>query len=107
MQKYEQWHWLCIIVGIDINLSASLQCALHDVAVSPLRVAVEYDKVDAVKWLCYQGANVNYREAVWNTKADDITSGMFVFGLYQREICVSKSARLILGGNYASQSPLG
>lgn len=78
MQKYEQWHWLCIIVGIDINLSASLQCALHDVAVSPLRVAVEYDKVDAVKWLCYQGANVNYREAVWSTKADDITSGMFV-----------------------------
>ena len=43
-----------------------------------MRVAVEYDKIKVVKWLCSNGANVNYREAVWSTKVDDVTSGMFI-----------------------------
>ena len=45
---------------------------------TPLRVAVEYDNAAAVKWLCCHGANVNNRGAVWSTKADDITSDMFI-----------------------------
>ena len=45
---------------------------------TPLRVAVEYDNAAAVKWLCCHGANVNNRDAVWSTKADDITSGTFI-----------------------------
>ena len=62
----------------DINCSARLQFALHGVAVTPLRIAVEYDNIEAVKWLCCNGAKVNYREAVWSTKADDVTSGAFI-----------------------------
>lgn len=63
---------------IDVNFSASLKSALHGLPVTPLRVAVEYDNVSVVKWLCCHGANVNNRDAVWSTKTDDITSGMFI-----------------------------
>ena len=31
-----------------------------------------------VEWLCFHGANVNNREAVWSTKSDEITSGSFI-----------------------------
>ena len=62
----------------DINCSARLQCALHGVVVTPLRIAVDYDNIEAVKWLCCHGAKVNYREAVWSTKVDDVTSRAFI-----------------------------
>lgn len=63
---------------IDVNFSAGLKSALHGLPVTPLRVAVEYDNVSVVKWLCCHGANVNNRDAVWSTKTEDITSGMFI-----------------------------
>ena len=51
--------------------------ALYELPVTPLRVAVECDNAAEVKWLCCNGANVNNREIVWSTKADDITSSTF------------------------------
>ena len=32
------------------------------------------DNAGIVEWLCCHGANVNNRNALWSTKADDITS---------------------------------
>ncbi|XP_032230365.2 ankyrin repeat and SOCS box protein 8 [Nematostella vectensis] len=59
----------------DVNCQGRLRDSCPDYLISPLRAAVEADRVEVVHWLCTSGARPNRRECLYSINYDDVISG--------------------------------